>query len=146
MRLSVAFKWVQDHAHQWVRPCLRGFILIGWGLYASTSYSEGLYFLCGPDEDGCFEDNYSACACVLQDHDANSPHCLDFTTIRCIPASQMTHCPAHSLFKNQGDCIATIFHSTQTTPCHVKSQVFCIQHHIQFCDDNGDPRHCHYAP
>lgn len=99
----------------------------------SPTFGSELYFLCGPDEDGCFEEAYRSCACVPQDNEISSPHCLDFNTMRCTPLSQVPNCPAHLIYKNQGDCIATIFHSTPTTPCHIKTREFCVDHHIQFC-------------
>lgn len=112
----------------------------------TTSYSSDLYFLCGPDEDGCFEDDYSSCACIPHDSEAYTPHCLDTRNIRCTPLSQAPNCSRNLIFKNQGDCLATIFHSTPTTPCHIKTRSFCIEHRIPFCDQNGDPYNCHSQP
>lgn len=124
------------------------FILTFYGLffYISCSFSSELYFLCGPDEDGCFEGEYKYCACIPLDNEANTPHCLDFTTLRCTPLSETALCLPHLTFKNQGDCIATMFHSTPTTPCRVKTRDFCIEQHIEFCDHNGEPNNCHKSP
>ena len=112
----------------------------------TSSYSSDLYFLCGPDEDGCFEDDYSSCACVPHDTEAYTAHCLDMKNLRCTPLSQVTNCPSHLIFKNQGDCVATIFHSTPRKPCRIKTRSFCIENHITFCDRNGDPYNCHSQP
>lgn len=109
----------------------------------SATQANKLYFLCGPDEDGCFDDDYTSCACLPQDAEPGMPHCLDFNELRCIPLSQTAHCNPLYVFKTQGDCLASMFHSTQTTPCHLKPRSFCIQNHIQFCDYNAN--NCHSA-
>lgn len=124
----------------------RSLLFAGLFFYATFSYSSELYFLCGPDEDGCFDDQYQHCACIPHDNVANTPHCLDFTTMTCKPLSEPTNCRPDLIFKNQSDCVATLFHSTLTTPCRVKTRDFCIQHHIQFCDHNAEPNHCHASP
>lgn len=129
--------------HFFFKHCL---VFCGFFFYAVSGFCSEQYFLCGPDEDGCFENEYKDCACIPHDHVAYSPHCLDFSTLRCKPLVDMPHCPAHLIYKNQGDCIATIFHSTPMSPCHVKTREFCVQHKIMFCDYNGEPSNCHMSP
>ncbi len=121
-------------------------VLNGLLFYMVSSFSSELYFLCGPDEDGCFEGEYKYCACIPHDATPNTPHCLDFNTITCKPLSEASNCRPDRVFKNQGDCIATMFHSTPTTPCRVKTRDFCIQQHIIFCDHNAEPSNCHKSP
>jgi len=122
-----------------------GLILCFMGLSAhvTPSYASDLYFLCGPDEDGCFDDDYTSCACISYDDEPSTPHCLDFNNLECVPLSKVLRCPKNLTFKDQGSCLATIFHSTQLTPCHVKTRDFCIAHRIQFCEHNGNPHNCH---
>lgn len=105
-------------------------------LLGGFCFANDLYFLCGPDEDGCFEDDYSACVCIPHDEAAYTPHCLDFERLICVPLLEMPTCRADHIFKNQGDCVATLFHSTPTTPCRVKTYAFCIEHQIHFCEYN----------
>jgi hypothetical protein len=120
------------------------FLLGGLCLHVTACHSNDLYFLCGPDEDGCFEDDYSACACIPQDKAPDTPHCLDFDRFVCVPLQEMPGCISDHVFKNQGACLATIFQSTPIRPCKVKTQAFCIEHHIPFCDHNGEPNNCHF--
>ena len=131
-------------SNPWRRKTI--FALAGLCCYITSSIASELYFLCGPDEDGCFDDQYGYCACVPQDQTPNEPHCLDFNAFKCTSLSDTPHCAPRFIYKNQGDCLATIFHSTPKTPCRVKTLEFCIEHQIQFCEKNVDPHHCHALP
>ena len=105
--------------------------LIGLCVYVTSSYATDMYFLCGPDEDGCFDDDYTSCICIPQDDNPNTPYCLYFHNLEFVPFSKKIRCPQTLIFNDQGSCLATIFHSTPTTPCHVKTRDFCITHQIE---------------
>lgn len=111
-------------------------------IISTICYSNTLYFLCGPDEDGCFAEDYSSCACIPFDNEPFAPHCLDFIKLWCIPLSELTSCLSKIIFKDQGSCIATIFHSTYRSPCAVKTREFCLENKINFCEHNGEPQNC----
>ncbi len=110
----------------------------------TSSYCSDRYFLCGPDEDGCFPDIYQYCVCIpYNDWEANSPYCLDFDKFTCIPLSQTMHCDPGLIFKNQGECLATIFQSEPRPPCKITTHQFCIENHTPICDKMGQPKSCH---
>ncbi|KTC91740.1 hypothetical protein [Legionella cincinnatiensis] len=107
-------------------------------------YCNSRYFLCGPDENGCFSDIYRYCACIpYNDWEANNPYCLDFDKLICTPLSQTMHCDSALIFKNQGECLATIFQSEPTPPCQITTHQFCVEHHTPICDKTGQPNSCH---
>ena len=110
----------------------------------TPSYCSDRYFLCGPDEDGCYPDIYQYCACIpYNDWEASSPYCLDFDKLTCTPLSQTTHCDPGLIFKNQGECLATIFQSEPRPPCKITTHQFCIENHTPICDKTGQPKSCH---
>ncbi len=111
-------------------------------LHLSCSYADPMYFLCGPDEDGCFADDYSACACIQEDHEYKQPHCLNFATLQCKPLSAEPNCQTRFIYKDQAHCLSTIFQSMPDPVCQTQTLDFCQRHHIQFCDNNGDPHNC----
>lgn len=118
------------------------FVLLSM-IFISSTYSSDRYFLCGPDEDGCYPEIYRYCACIpYDDFEANSPYCLDFTKMACIPLSRSPNCPSSLIFSNQGACLATIFQSEPTHPCQVTTRSFCLEHHNVFCAADGQPKSC----
>ncbi|KTD09173.1 hypothetical protein Lgra_2408 [Legionella gratiana] len=113
-------------------------------MITAPCYCNDRYFLCGPDENGCFSNIYRYCACIpYNDLEANSPHCLDFDKLTCTPLSQTIHCPSALIFKNQGECLATIFQSEPSPPCQITTHQFCIENHTPICDKTGQPNSCH---
>ncbi|MCX7116882.1 MAG: hypothetical protein NTW94_03070 [Legionellales bacterium] len=109
----------------------------------STSHSSDRYFLCGPDEDGCFEDMYESCLCIpYNDIEAEHPYCLDFDVLKCTPLSQTPHCEPMFVFNNQSECLATIFQSEPTPPCTITTHAFCLKEHLAICDANGQLDSC----
>lgn len=120
------------------------FLIIGLFTWVHASYSSELYFLCGPDEDGCYEGIYQYCTCTpYNDTEANNPYCLDFDKLSCAPLSQTPHCDPSLIYRNQGECLATIFQSEATPPCTIKTHSFCMEHHTSICDTYGQPESCH---
>lgn len=105
-----------------------------------------LYWLCGPDEDGCHEDSYAYCACIPHnDQYANQPYCLDFDTLSCEPLIQKSHCDRHFIFENQVTCLATIYHSMPNIPCTLTTYDFCKNHGSTFCNETGEPGTCKHS-
>jgi hypothetical protein len=120
------------------------FLFTGLLLLAHSSYSSELYFLCGPDEDGCYEGIYQYCTCTpYNDIEANNLYCFDFDNLTCTPLSQTPNCAPSLIYRNQGECLATIFQSEATPPCTIKTHSFCMEHHTSICDPNGQPDSCH---
>jgi hypothetical protein len=102
------------------------------------------YFLCGPDEDGCYQEIYQYCSCIpYDDLEANEPFCLDFDKMICLPLSKKQDCSGSFIFSNQGECLATIFHSEPTHPCQLTTYNFCLEQHTFFCAPDGQPESCH---
>ena len=113
-------------------------------LFSTMSFANPLYWLCGPDEDGCSEDgDYEYCACVpYNETNANKPYCLNFDELSCAPLAQNPNCNQHFIFKNQTSCLATIFHSIPDNPCTLTTASFCMEHHPALCDESGTPSSC----
>ena len=110
---------------------------------ATPSYSSDRYLLCGPDEDGCFKGMYQHCFCIpYNDLEANNPYCLDFNALKCTPLSKTPNCAPHFTYKNQSECLATIFQSEPTPPCTMTTHIFCLQEHTMICDPNGQLDSC----
>lgn len=110
----------------------------------NPGYSSDRYFLCGPDEDGCFPDIYQYCACIpYNELEANSPYCLDFSMMTCIPLSKSPYCSPSFIFKNQGECLATIYQSEPLPPCKITTRAFCLENKTSICDPDGQPQSCH---
>ncbi|VEG90285.1 hypothetical protein [Legionella spiritensis] len=133
-------------------PCIRstftrirfyiGCFVILTGMIRAT-YGSDRYFLCGPDEDGCYDGIYQYCACIpYDDLTGDQPYCLDFNLLTCTPLSRVPDCPASLTFKNQGECLGTIFQSEPLPPCPLTTHSFCLEHHISICDSNGQPDSC----
>lgn len=115
----------------------------GLVFFATPSYSSDRFFLCGPDEDGCFEGMYPSCFCIpYNDIEANAAYCLDFNELKCTPLSQTTHCNSYLIYKNQSECLATIFQSEPRPPCTITTLSFCIQEHTIMCDPSGQLSSC----
>ncbi len=97
--------------------------------YGAISVAEEKYFVCGPDEDGCYPDEYPYCLCIpIDEKVTNQPYCLDFEKLSCVPLVEMPNC--QDVFKNQSDCVATAFQSEAEPPCFVKNKAFCVNNHI----------------
>lgn len=113
----------------------------------SPSQASDRYFICGPDEDGCFDDMHQYCACIpYDDLNAERPYCLDFDNLTCRPLSKTPDCkPAH-IYKNQGECLATIFQSEPEPPCAVTTHARCLEGHSAFCPPDGQPDSCWHTP
>jgi hypothetical protein len=111
--------------------------------FINSTYGSDRYFLCGPDEDGCYPRIYQYCVCIpYNDFEANKYYCLNFDKLTCIPLSQSPNCPAPLIFKNQGECLATIFQSEAVHPCQITTRAFCLEHHNLFCAPDGQPKTC----
>lgn len=119
------------------------FYFLGYLMLSSTTLAETRYFLCGPNEDGCSADQYAYCFCIPYDEsNANQPYCLNFDNLSCLPVTTQIDCHPAFLFKNQGECLATIFHSHPGAPCDLTHASFCKKHFISMCDKTGQPNHC----
>ena len=126
------------------------FIFIRYGgLWITLSlpcYASDRYFLCGPDEDGCFEESYSSCICIPVDPmNSEAPYCLDFDDLKCTPLSTRPDCSPKLTFNNQNECLATIFQSEPTPPCSFTTLEFCLQKHMMICDPTGQLGRCKKA-
>lgn len=120
------------------------FISLGLFVLISTTYSSDRYFLCGPDEDQCYDRIYQYCSCIpYNDVEANNPYCLDFDKMTCTPLSQSPGCYPMFIYKTQGECLATIFQSSPIPSCTITTRAFCLEHHSSICDPNGHPNSCH---
>lgn len=112
--------------------------------YSAMSFSNDRYFLCGPDEDGCPEGDHGSCFCIpYNEMEANGPYCLDFNDFTCIPESRTMGCDSTLRYKNQGECLATIFQSEPLPPCTVTTKSFCLEHEALMCDEDGTLNSCH---
>jgi hypothetical protein len=112
-------------------------------MFCHVSFGDARYFLCGPDEDGCPENQMQYCACIpLDEINFPKPYCLDFDNMRCEPLSKVPDCNLALIFKDQGRCLATIFQSEPEPPCLTTSLTFCRENHAWICDVSGDPSSC----
>jgi hypothetical protein len=101
------------------------------------------YFLCGPDEDGCFSGQEQYCACIpYNTAQGSKPYCLNFDNMTCAPLTTYPDCDKNLIFKDQGSCIATIFQSEPTPGCRMVSKSFCEDHHTYICAEDGNPESC----
>lgn len=117
------------------------FIILGGITF--TSIGSDRYFLCGSDEDGCRPGQYGYCFCIpYNDLEANEPHCLDFDLFKCTPLRTTPNCKPSFIFKNQAQCLATIFQSEPVPPCTVTTHDFCMREHVTMCDANGQLDSC----
>lgn len=109
----------------------------------NLAFGSDLYWLCGPDEDGCPEDGYEYCACIPHsDPYADQPYCLDFDLLSCEPLAKHPTCDKHFIFDNQMRCLATIYHSMPDIPCTLTTYDFCKNHGSHFCQEDGQPHSC----
>ena len=116
------------------------------GLFSSISLSHSanpLYFLCGPDEDGCFDEIAQYCSCTpYNTKEAKKPYCFDFNKLTCTPLAQVSDCPADFVYKDQGSCLAVIFQSEPSPPCRLTTKSYCLRHNTSICAENGLPESC----
>ena len=108
-----------------------------WLLFTQSCVAETTYFLCGPDEDGCFQekDYYRFCVCIPQDPIAFAkPYCLDWDKRACI-STEKDDCHHGVTFHTQSECIAAFFQSEPHPPCQLKTRAFCEENHVRICDD-----------
>lgn len=112
-------------------------------LIFSVTHASTRYFLCGPDEDGCSPNYYTSCLCMPYDElSSQTPYCLDFTTVACIPLAKKPNCPHTDIFKNQATCLATAFQSEAEPTCPLTSEEFCRSHNIPLCAIDGGMNSC----
>ena len=109
-------------------------------LFPDVVFSQPQYFVCGPDEDGCAAYDYQYCMCMPVDEKTDSPYCLDFDSVRCVPLAQKPDCT--DVFRNQSECVATAFQSEAYPPCPVQNKTFCASHHIPICAKDGAANTC----
>ena len=120
------------------------FVFSWFAALATPAISSDRYFICGPDEDGCLEGMYHYCFCIpYDDIEANTPYCLDFDKLKCTPLSKTPNCNSHFVYRNQGECLATIFQSEPTPPCTLTTHSFCIKEHAIICGSSGQLDSCH---
>lgn len=108
-------------------------------LLIQNAYAEpSSYFLCGSDEDGCFEGQEQYCACIPVSATQDQPYCLDSDNQTCKPVAQQPDCSKkYIILPNQSDCLATMFQSEAYPPCKIVSQAFCDTHPVYRCDETG---------
>ena len=106
--------------------------------YAQTPY----YYLCGPDEDGCYPGIEQYCACIPVSNKSDQPYCLDLDNLTCKPTSEKLGCNIHMTFKNQAACLATLYQSEPEPPCQKVTDSFCSSHGVYICDKDGNPNSC----
>jgi hypothetical protein len=131
-----------------IRQSARVFFITGLFFFANVSFCSDQYFRCGPDEDGCFNDEHQYCACIAYDDaHANDPYCLDNTNSfepQCTPISLVFYCKPELIFKNQSACLATLFQSKPNPPCAITTHADCLEGHSPICNANGGMSTCHY--
>lgn len=113
---------------------------------AVPSYSSDRYFLCGGDEDGCFEGMHEYCECIpYNELEANNPYCIDDRTplLKCLPLSEVPTCKAPWIFKNQGECVAALYQSEPTPPCEIITHAQCLEGHTPICSPDAELDSCH---
>lgn len=122
--------------------CASVFLILVFSI--NISYADPRYFLCGSDEDGCFEESAEYCACITVDEvHINQPFCLNFDTMTCEPLVNVPQCERDMIYEDQSKCLATIFQSESEPPCPVTTPTFCAEHHTPICAANGDVKTCH---
>ena len=113
-------------------------------LSAFTHASPERYFLCGPDEDRCYDGIYEYCSCIpVNEAEWNKAFCLNFDEMSCKPLSQVPDCDSNFIYKTQGACLGVIFQSEANPPCPTTSRSFCEEHDSLICDKEGHPDSCH---
>ena len=90
------------------------------------------FFVCGPDEDGCYPEIYQYCLCVPVDEKTKStPYCLNFDEMSCKPLANVKKCA--NIFRDQASCVATMLQRESYPPCPIKTASFCQTNHIDIC-------------
>lgn len=113
---------------------------------AYANADESLYFLCGPDEDGCSQDTYQYCNCVpYNEKYAKTPYCLDFDALTCKPVAESPDCQPEFVFKDQGSCLAVIFQSHPEPACPLTTGTFCLEQQSAICAPDGQPDSCKHG-
>lgn len=113
-------------------------------IFSTSSIASQKYILCGPDEDGCYQGIYSHCNCIpYNEQQGNQAYCLDFDTMRCYPLTQKPDCDTALISKDQASCLSTIFQSEPEPGCLFTTDDFCLEQHMNFCDEDGHPGSCH---
>ncbi|MFY7698337.1 MAG: hypothetical protein ACOVQX_05955 [Legionella sp.] len=108
-----------------------------------SCWANNRYFICGPDEDGCPEDNEHYCFCIPYDEQyANQPHCLDLVHLRCMPYQPHASCNIHLIYRNQSECLATIFQSEPIPACKITNLLHCQQVKAHVCNKYGQLTSC----
>jgi hypothetical protein len=112
-------------------------------LLASAFAEAPIYFLCGPDEDGCDDEYAQYCFCIPYNvRHATKPYCLDFVNFTCTPLVDVPDCNPRDIFPDQGSCLATIFQSEPEPPCRIVTQPYCESHQSAMCPENGHRTGC----
>lgn len=102
------------------------------------------FLLCGPDEDGCYEEISQWCACIPYNREhGESEYCLDFDKRTCRPLHEIPECTQRFIFPNQATCLATLFQSSPSHPCEPVNREYCLSHGTPFCAPDGYPTSCH---
>lgn len=122
--------------------------VLGVLLFSSgAGFPAETYLVCGPDEDGCYRDIYHYCNCIpVDDNRGEQPYCLDLDSMRCHPLADRPDCVPALTFKDQASCVSTIFQSSQEPACARKTQAFCRDNGMSFCDEDGHPDSCRPWP
>ncbi len=110
-------------------------------LIVQNCFSESpLYYLCGPDEDGCPEGNEQYCACIPVSANAAQPYCYPADWKSCVLFKEGSDCDLK--FDNQAMCVASLFQSEPEPACQLVSQSFCKAHSVPICDESGNLDSC----
>ncbi|KTD36748.1 hypothetical protein Lnau_1732 [Legionella nautarum] len=134
--LAHCFVWKFTHRN--LTTLLFSFLLI----FTPLAHSER-YYLCGPDEDGCYKEIYQYCACIpVNEEESHKPFCFNFDKLSCTPLSQTPHCDPALTFKNQASCLSMIFQSIPSPACRIHTKVFCLKHNTPICNKDGEPQSC----
>jgi hypothetical protein len=117
-------------------------ILIFFSLVGEATASE-LYYVCGPNEDGCNAFNRPYCLCMPYDGvQASTSYCLDFNDVSCAPLAHKPNCPSSDVFKDQANCLAVAFQSMPTPPCKLRPKSFCLKNKMSMCGKDGGQDTC----
>jgi len=117
------------------------FLLLLFLLFSTFNYASR-YFICGPDENGCYDEIYQYCSCIpVNEIQQNKPFCFN-DNLTCTPLAETPNCHPSSIYPTQNECLATIFHSLPEHPCTVTTDAFCLEHNSYFCAPDGNPSTC----
>ena len=101
------------------------------------------YFLCGPDEDGCYPGIYQWCLCEPKSVNSSEDYCLNFNRLACEPLSEHPDCPEAQIQPDQAHCLATLWQSEPEPLCAEVSREFCLKQHIPLCRLHAGVESCH---